>query len=138
MSVNPYPFLPRDNGGQPMQQFPAPRLAVEEYSSENATVSSVITVTKDTTTLEIAAVNGPAVMRWVATSDTQASIISAAGATANMDHVIPKDTVRQFAIPIEVGYFAPSSMVGANTLNGLYQRVAVKSIGVASIIITEY
>ena len=136
--INPYPPLPRDKGNQPMQEYPSPKLANARYTSENATTSSVISVSHDTTTLEVAAIGGPAVLRWVATSDTQASVISNAGATANYDHVIPSGTMRRFAIPIESMYQAPSSMVGANRLNGLYQRVAIKSVGIASIMTTEY
>lgn len=138
MSVNPYPQLPRDKGGEPLQEFNAPKVALEEYATDNATASSVISVTQDTTTIEIAAIGGAAAMRWVATTDTQASVVTAAGATADFDHIISKDTVRRFAIPIETTYQAPSSMVGINRQNGLYQRVAYKSVGISSIMVTEY
>lgn len=138
MSVNPYPPLPRDKGQQAMQEYPSPKLALARYTSENATASSVISVSHDTTAIEIAAVGGAAVMRWVTTADTQASIISIAGSTSNYDHVIPSGTMRRFAIPIESQFQAPSSMVGANRLNGLYQRVAVKTVGIASVMTTEY
>lgn len=137
MSVNPYPFLPRDKGGVEMQDYATNASVKAIYASENASASSVISVTPDTTALEIAAVGGPAVVRFVRTSDTQASVVSAASG-ANFSHVIPTATVRKFAIPIETLYQAPSSMVGANRLNGLYQRVAIKSIGVASVLLTEF
>lgn len=139
MSVNPYPILPRDKGNNPMQQFPAAKVALEEYASDNSSASSVISVTHDTTTIEVAAIGGPAVLKWITTSDTTASVVSTAGASADFDHVIPTATIRQFALPIEGPLFqAPSSMVGANRQNSLYQRVAIKSIGVASVLLTEY
>lgn len=140
MSVNPYPFQPRDKGGAPMPDYATNASIKATYASENAAVSSVITLTPDTTAIEIAAIGASptgGVMRWVRVADTQASVISAAG-TANFAHVIPNNEVRKFAVPIEVMYQAPSSMVGANIQNGLYRRVAIKSIGVASVILTEY
>ena len=140
MATNPYPQLPTDRQGVPMQEWATHASVKATYAAENAAVSSVITLTPDTTSLEITTVGAlptAGVMRWVRVADSQASIISAAG-TANFAHVIPNNTVRRFAVPIEVMYQAPSSMVGANIINGLYRRVAIKSIGVASVIINEY
>lgn len=141
MSVNPYKNLPRDTGGETMQEFPAPYVSKARYTNENGVASSVISVTADTTSIEITANGGAAVMRWVASSDTQGSVIGVAGATANYDHVIPANTMRRFAIPIETTYQAPSSMVGANTRNGLYRRVAIKSatlLGLSSVLVSEF
>jgi hypothetical protein len=140
MSVNPYPHLARDKGQTEMQDFAIHASVKATYASENASASSVITLTPDTTALEIVALGAGVtggVMRWVRTADTQASVISAAG-TANFEHVISNNVVRKFAVPIETVYQAPSSLVGANIINGLYRRVAIKSIGVASVLLTEY
>lgn len=144
MSVNPYPNLPHDRGNVAMQHYATHASIKAIYASENASASSTITLSPDTTALEIAAVGAsPAggVMRWVRVGETAAapatSVISAAG-TANFAHVIPANTVRKFAVPIEVVYQAPSSLVGANIVNGLYRRIAIKSFGVASVIVTEY
>lgn len=140
MATNPYPNEPISKQGSFLHDYVTHASIKAVYASENASTSSVITLTPDTTVLEIAAIGASptgGAMRWVRTADTQASIISAAG-TANFAHVITNNTVRKFAVPIEVMYQAPSSMVGANILNGLYRRVAIKSIGVASVIVTEY
>lgn len=136
MSVNPYPFLPKDKGGADMQDFVIHASIKATYGAENGSASSVITVTPDTTAIEIAALTTGAVMRWVRSADTQGSVISAVG--GNFAHVIPPNTVRKFALPIETMYQAPSSMVGANIINGLYRRIAIKSIGVGSVLLTEY
>lgn len=141
MAVNPYKNLPRDKFDGIMQEFPAPFLSKARYTNENGVASSVITVSQDTTSIEIAANGGAAIMRWVPTTDTQASVVGIAGATANYDHVIPANTVRRFAIPIETQFSAPSSMVGANRQNGLYQRVAIKSaalLGLSSVLVSEF
>lgn len=138
MSLQYAPKLPTDSGGQSMQELPSAVKAKARYTSENATVSSVISVTHDTTGIEVAAVGGAAALRWVATTDTEASIITIAGATSNYDHVIPTGTVRRFVLPIERYGANPASVQGANRANGLYQRVAIKTVGVASIMLTEY
>lgn len=131
--------LPRDRGLQTMQEYPAPVLALARQSTENATASSVITLTQDTTAIELGATGGAAVLKWVATSDTGASVISIAGGTANFDHLVPSGTVRRFVVPIEsnpaTGY---GSLQGANREYGLYRRVAYKSVGIASVMLSEY
>lgn len=130
---------PVGNNGIPQFLSPAPYKAVKQYVSENGTASSVITVTQDTTAIEIGTGGTAAVMRWVATSDAQASVVAIAGATANFDHFIAPNSVRRFVIPIESqqsqGY---SSVQGANRENGLYQRVAIKTQGVGSVLLSEY
>lgn len=129
--------LPHDKNNEYMHSFPSPIKAKAVLSSENATASSVIGVTHDTTTLEVSAVGGPAVIRWIATTDTAASVISAVSG-ANYDHVIPTGTYRQFVIPIEAYGSSAQSVQGVNRANGLYRRVAFKSIGVASVLLSEF
>lgn len=130
--------LPRDGGGEPMQEYPAPVLAQQRFTSENATVSSVVTLTHNTTAIEIATVGGAAAMKWITQGDTQASIITIAGTTSNYDHIIPTGTVRRFVVPIETQGAQQGSAVGINRQNGLYQRIAYKSMGIASVLTSEY
>jgi hypothetical protein len=142
MSVNPYPNLPRDKGQEAMQNYPSPKKALARYASENSSASSVISVSHDTTAIEIAAVGGAAVVRWVPVTETAgvapaASVISAFTGS-NFDHVISTGEVRRFAIPIETMFNAVGSVVGANRANGLYQRVAIKAVGISSVLLTEY
>lgn len=132
-----YPVLPRDKGNNPLQQYPSPIVAKARYTSENATASSVISFTHDTEAIEVVTVGAPAAIRWIATSDTQASIITVAGSTANYDHFVPSNSLRRFAIPIE-SHSNIGSVQGLNRLDGLYQRIAIKTVGVASVMLTEY
>jgi hypothetical protein len=128
-----------DKNGTPMHSAPAPKLAVQRFVNENATASSVMTMSQDTTKIEIATGGVQAALRWIPTTDTQASVVAIAGATANFDHIIPPNTYRTFVVPVESsGTQAPSSQVGANRLNGLYQRYALKTQGVGSVLATEY
>lgn len=136
---------PVGNNGVPQFEAPAPVLALARNGNTSQTVSSVTSLTQDTTAIEIA-VQGAAgaVMKWVATTDTGASVfgISSVGATnaPNFDHAIPANTVRRFVVPMEsMTQWAGSVQQGANRLNGLYQRVAIASGGgVSSVLLTEY
>lgn len=103
--------------------------------SENATVSSVITLNDNCTDLEVSASGAPVFYRWVARSDTQGSVISVAG-TANFDALIPSGAVRRLVVPVE--QTGTSSTVGANIANGLYNRIAYKTGGIGSVFTTQY
>lgn len=139
MSLQYAPKLPTDASGQAMQELPSAVKAKARYTNENATASSVISFTHNTTGIEVAAVGVSAALRWVPTTDTEASIITIAGATSNYDHVIPAGTLRRFVVPIESQGTTPASVQGVNRLNGLYQRVAIKTAGgVGSVLLTEY
>lgn len=137
MSINYAPQLPIDRAGTGMQEFAMPLKAKVIIHKENASTSSVISFGHDTMAIEVGAVTTGAVMRWVATTDTAGSVISAAG-TANFDHFIPAGTIRRFVIPIEKIGAQQGSVVGANRQNGLYQRVAFKSTAIGSVLLTEY
>ena len=130
------PPLPRGKDEEAMQEFPAPTSVLARYGSENSTSSSVISLTHDTTLLEIAAIGNSAVMRWVRTADSQSSVVSAASGT-NFNHVIGSGTVRRFVVPIETNP-QTGSVQGINRELGLYQRVAIKSIGIASVLMAEF
>ena len=129
--------LPIDASNLPMQNYPAAKKAYAQYSKENASVSSVVTLGHDTTVIEVAAVGQPVVLRWVATSDTTASVVSAATG-ANFDHTVVTGEVRRFVVPIESYGTAQGSVQGINRGNGLYQRVAFKTTGAGSVLLAEF
>lgn len=136
MSLNYQKALPRDSGtGEAMQAYPAPRLSLREIVSENAATSSVVTLNDNTTAIEVTAVGSTGFIKWIPTTNTNPSVISAAG-TADYDHVIPAGTVRRFVVPQES--IGVSSMSGANVMNGCYQRVAWKTGGIGSILSSEF
>lgn len=129
-------IIPNDAAGNPIQGAAVLQTAIVSTVSENATASSVITVTDNTTDLEIAAVGSTGFVKWIGRSDTTASVISSVGGQANFDVVIPAGTVRRLVIPRET--IGTSSVVGANIQNGLYNRVAYKTGGPGSILATQY
>lgn len=137
MSINYARALSFDKTGAPIQDGPPNIVAKQRYSSaETSSASSVITLTDNTSILEIEASGAPAVVRWIAISDTQASVISIPGATANFDAMVAANTVRKFVVPQETQ--GVQSIVGINKQAGLYNRVAIKSAGVGSILAIEY
>lgn len=144
MALNYSKGQPVGDNGVPQFDAPAPVRALEQYTYENGTTSSVISLTDNTTALEIAAGSAGAVMRWVPVTETAAvspfaSVIAVAGTTANYDHVIAANTVRRFVVPQEVTpNQGTSSMVGDNRAYGLFQRVAVKTFGIGSVLTSEY
>ena len=123
------------NGAVHPGETPVPFKAISTTASDNAVVSSVITLTDNTTNLEVAAVGATAFVRFVPRTDGAASVVSAAG-TANFDNVVPAGTVRKFVVPIET--IGTSSIVGANIQNGLYNRVAYKTAAPGSVLTTQY
>ncbi len=139
MAKNYAAGTPVGNNQVPLFNSPAPHKAVEQYYSGNANASSVITLTANTTAIEIAAAGTPVVMAWISRTDTTASVVANPTTSANFDHIVPANTVRRFVVPIEVqqaqGY---SSFVGANVDNGLYQRVAFKTEAIASVYVSEF
>ncbi len=137
-------------GGNQMPLYGSPPAfkAIKQYTSENATASSVITLSDNTTAIEVTSYLVPAYVRFVPASETAGvspfgSIISGAGATANYDFVVAADTTRRFVVPIEssvnktVGATI-TSVVGQRVEYGLYARVAIKGSGISSVLFAEY
>lgn len=142
MSAIPYENLGKDKDGAPFFSDASPvGPAKKQYLSENGTASSVMTLTDNTTVVEVGAVGAAVYLRWVPRTETAAvapygSVIAIAGATANFDDYVPPNTTRIFPIPQET--IGTSSIVGANVAAGLYNRLAVKSAGIASVITVEF
>lgn len=135
MSLNYARELPRDKDTNALQGVAPAYTALQRFSSENAIVSSVVTLTDNTTHIELAAIGQAVVVKWIAQSDTQASVLSAAG-TANYDVMVASGTVRKLIPPIET--IGTSSIVGLNRQAGLYRRMAFRTIGIGSVLTAEY
>lgn len=130
--------------GEEFQNCPPPYIALGTYQRENAVASSVISLTPNTSALEVGAFGGQGVViRWVPTTETaaaagaKASVVSS-GLGANFDHWIPTGTYRRFVVPKESIGQASGGQVGS--VNGLYQRVAVINGGAvaSSVLLSEF
>ncbi len=138
MGKNIYSQLPVDGTNEPLQNYNSPKTAVSVTSGFGGT-SSVITLTDNTTTLEVTSISGQGgsgvLLKWIGAGDTTASVT-----TGNWDNSIPPNYYRQFAVPIEKAGVSGASIVGANVMNGLYKRVAFISHGTppASVFTAQY
>lgn len=135
MSLNYATRQPHDASGEGMFEFTPAKVAEAVTSSENAATSSVITLGANTTTVEIHAIGGAAVAKWIPTTDTAASVVSAA-AGANFDIAIPNNFYRRTVVPQES--IGVSSIVGLQAQAGLFRRLAYKTVGNASVITIQY
>ena len=136
MALNYAKGIPVDNHNNPMQSIPAPVTALFSTAMTTAT-SSVMSFGNNSTDIEVAAPNAAVAIKWITTGNTNASVITAVG-PAHFDHVVPAASFRRFVIPRETQ--GATGVVGAGSLNGLYQRLAVipMTSAIASILVTEY
>ena len=131
-----YPVTPQGKQGEVKVGYPPAKVALESNNNENISASSVLSFTHDTTELEVAAVGQGVAGRWAANQAT--SVVTATGAGANFDFVVPSGEVRRFAIPIETNV-QQTSVVGANRKYGLFQAVAYKTLaGNGSVLTMEF
>lgn len=127
--------IPRDNGGASMTDSPAPVKAQIQFYKDNGLLSSVQTMTDNTTQIEVGTTNGGAMIRWVPATEGAAAPAGSV-LTNNFDHYIPANMVRTFVVPRET--MGSSSIVGANVQNGLYRRFAIANLTIASVVSIEY
>ena len=136
MSNNYSPAVPRGKDNNPKDGYVPAKVALESNNNENIAVSSVLAFTHDTTEIEVAAVGQGVAGRWAANQAT--SVVTATGAGANFDFVVPVSTVRRFVVPRETsGSYA--SVQGVNRAEGLFQAIALKTLaGNGSVLTMEF
>ena len=129
--------LPSDERNNVMQEFPSPVPALATTVAV-ANISSVVTLNNQTTSIEVNATPLAAAIKWIPIGAAQTSVISSYASAANFDHIVPAGTVRRFVVPRETQGIAGPAL--ANSVHGLYQRLAVVPINsaVSSILVTEY
>lgn len=135
MAVNYAKKMPQDENNAIMDGYCPPFPALQANTSENATVSSTVNFTDSTTLIEVTTVGAAAVIKWIGLTNTNPSVISAAG-TANYDNVIATGSTRRFVVPRENQ--AIPSIVGRNIQEGLYRMVAIKSMGIGSVLLSQF
>ena len=129
-------MTPKGKDEMPKDGYPPAKVALESNNNENISVSSVLAFTHDTTEIEVAAVGQGVAGRWAANQAT--SVVTATGAGANFDFVVPISTVRRFVIPRETsGSYA--SVQGVNRAEGLFTAIAYKTLaGNGSVLTAEF
>ena len=130
------PQLPRGKDNNPKPGYPPAKVALESNNNENISTSSVLAFTHDTTEIEVAAVAQGVAGRWAANQAT--SVVTATGAGANFDFIVPAGEIRRFVIPRETsGSYA--SVQGINRAEGLFTAIAYKTTaGNGSVLTMEF
>ena len=111
------------------------KVALVSTNKENASASSVLALSHDTTEIEVAAVNQHIAGRWAANQAT--SVVTAVG-SANFDFMVQTNTVKRFVVPqVSAGSYA--SIQGVNRAEGLFTAVAYKTFaGNGSVLTAEF
>ncbi len=132
-----YPYtkrIPLDQDGMKMQNLPPAFPAVQTSGYAPPAASSVITLSPNTTAIEITALNASLAIKWGPNS-----VIAAAGATANFDHIIPVNQTRRFVVPQSViGISMGGSVAGINQTAGLYNSLSMIATTSVLTAVTEF
>ena len=126
--------IPVDRDGAKLQGFPTPTSTLGSVDRENASASSVTSLSVHTTVIEVAAVTTAAGIRWAVNQET--SVVTAVSG-ANFDHIITAGTVRKFVVPRRIQAPQPSA-VGLNIQEGLFNGIATISTGIGSVLLSQY
>lgn len=138
-----YPETPQGKLGEVKIGYAPAKVALARQNKENASASSILLLTHDTTELEVAAVAQHVAGKWLsqATVDSSVagtSVITAAG-SANHDFVIMSGDFRRVVVPIATNVQTDGSVMGVNRKLGLYPAVAFKTLaGNGSVLTAEF
>jgi hypothetical protein len=135
--MNYSPITPRDKDNFAKVGYPPAKVALESNNNENISVSSVLAFTHDTTEIEVTAVGQGVAGRWATNQAT--SVVTATGAGADFDFVVPVSESRRFVVPIATYDQNSGSVMGVNRKQGLFQNIAYKTLaGNGSVLTSEY
>lgn len=141
------PVLPRDKSGDQKQNYVPPYVALASSNRENASASSILLLTHDTTEIEVMVVGSASFVgvagKWISRANLDASVAStsviSAFGTENFDFLIPAGTAKRFVVPISTFSQTAGSIQGVNRENGLFPAVAFKTtVGNASVLTAQF
>ena len=136
MANNYSPGTPVDKYGIPKIGYPPAKVALASTDKENASGSSVLALTHDTTEIEVSAVGQGVAGRW---STNQATSVVTAAGSANFDFVVSANTEKRFVVPIATFAQSSGSIQGVNRELGLFTAVAFKTLaGNGSVLTAEF
>jgi len=137
------PDTPYGKGGMPKDGYPPPKVSLASTNKENASTSSILLLTHDTTEIEVAAAGQNIAGKWISQANVDASVagtsVLTAAANANFDFMVGNNLVRRFVVPRSVSVSAPGSLMGVNRAEGLYPAVAFKTFaGNGSVLTAQF
>ena len=142
MPNNYSPGIPVDKFGASKAGYPPAENALASQNKENASASSILLLTHNTTELEVAAAGQNIAGKWLTQATVDSSVAGTSVLTAinvaNYDFMVGNNTVRRFVVPVAT--FAPGGSVqGVNRELGLYPAVAFKTFaGNGSVLTAEF
>ena len=143
MSDTYSPKMPRGKDGVTKVNYIPAVVALASQNKENASVSSILLLTHDTTEIEVAASGQNIVGKWIPQADVDASVagtsVLSAFNTADYDFMVGNNTVRRFVVPIATIPTSFTSVMGVNRANGLYPAIAFKTFaGTGSVLTAQF
>lgn len=141
--TNYAPITPSDQGNYPKIGYPPAKTALATQNKENATASSILLLTHDTTELEVAAAGQNVAGKWLSQATVDSSVAGTSVITAidttNYDFMVGNNTIRRFVVPVARNNPAPGSIQGINRSAGLYPAVAFKTFaGNGSVLTAQF
>ncbi len=139
---NIYPYTPFGKRGEVKVGYPPAKVALVTTNKENASASSILLLSHDTTELEVTAAGQNVAGKWITQANVDASVagtsVITASGTANFDFMVVNNTFRRVAVPIAT-IANGSSVQGVNRANGLYPAIAFKTFtGNGSVLTAEF
>lgn len=142
MTQNYSPGTPVDKFGIAKYNYPPAKIALASQNKENASNSSILLLTQDTTELEVCATGQNVAGKWLSQATVDSSVAGTSVLTAsptNYDFMVANNTVRRFVVPVAVFNADQGSVQGANRANGLYPAVAFKTFaGTGSVLTAQF
>lgn len=138
-----YPATPFGKQGEVKVGYAPALPALARQNKENASASSILLLTHNTTELEVAAVNQHIAGKWLSQSTIDSSVAGTSVITAynsgNWDFMVQTNTVKRVAVPIATNVQTSGSIMGANRKYGLYPAVAfITFAGNGSVLTAEF
>lgn len=128
--------LPRGRDGDQKQNYPPAKVALLATTKEDASASSILLMTHNTTEIEVTAHGGSVygiAGKWLSGATVDSSVagtsVLAGAASPNYDFIVPNGMVRRFVVPISTNPQTAGSIQGANREYGLYPAVAFVTTG---------
>jgi len=133
MAKNYSQRLPRDRDDGFMAESLPPFPSNTANFRDNGSASSVWALNTNTTAVQVVATSFPVAIKWA--GNQQVSVFGSVGGVS-YDAVVPANWSQLFVVPRSVMGIA--SNVGMNVSEGLYPAIATRSLGVGSVLLTEY
>lgn len=139
------PALPRGKDDGLKTSYPPPLVAIARTTKENATVSSILLLSHNTTEIEVSAHGGSIygiAGKWLSRVNIDGSVagtsVVSGAASPNYDFIVPNGQTRRFVVPISTNP-QTGSIQGVNRELGLYPGVGyITTGGVGSVLTVEF